>query len=404
MKNFIKIIIKLFVLLFHFILFKIKNNKSILENKLKRYIKINRKNLSTIIQEDKLLSILNNIKSLKEKNNKIIYNKEITDPKVSFISPVFNQLNYLYSFILSIQNQKMKDYELVFVDDFSIDKSVEFILGKKAEDERIKLIRNKKNMGALYSRYIGQKFAKTNYSIFLDCDDIVLEDGIFKSYNHIIKYNLDIVQFHTIWQEKNSIQLKYNIYKYKKIIYKPILQYIFYYDHNSQKGNELNYALWDKLVKTKIMNKAFNFIGETYIKKNIIINNDLIILYALFQMANSYQYINEIGYFYIRNNNNSTINSWNNPKKRNEIINSLFLNIQFLCEKSNDTYLDKKYCIFRIQNYFKLHNTFFIKLNNKEYYYIKKIIEKILNLNYISLEDKIILTKIELFILNMKEN
>lgn len=117
------------------------------------------------------------------------------------------------------------------------------------------------------------------------------------------------------------------------------MQYIYYYDYNSHNGNELNYALWDKLVKKEIINKSFNLIGETYVKKNIIIHNDLIILYSLFQMANSYQYINEIGYFYIRNNNNSTINSWKKPQKRNEIINSLFINILFLYEKTNDTYL-----------------------------------------------------------------
>ena len=80
------------------------------------------------------------------------------------------------------------------------------------------------------------------------------------------------------------------------------------------------------------------------------------------------------------------------------------MNIQFLFENTNDIYLDKKFCIFKIQNYFKQYNTLFINLKNKEYYYIKKIIDKILTLNYISAQDKLILTKIELFILNMKEN
>ena len=403
MKNIQKIIKLLLFFLFQVILFNIRNNKSNFENILNRYIKFNRKNISIIIQDEKLLSIMNYLKSLKEKVPQNIYYTEIKNPRISFISPVFNQVNDLYSFILSIQKQKMKDYELIFVDDFSMDNSVAFIQGKKKEDKRIKLIRNKKNMGTLYSRYMGQKFAKAKHSIFLDCDDLVLEDGIFKSYNHIIKYNLDIVQFHSIWQDKNSINLKYNIYKYNKIIYRPILQYIYYYDYNSHNGIELNYALWDKLVKTEIINKAFNFIGETYVKKNIIIHNDLIILYSLFQMANSYQYINEIGYFYIRNNNNSTINSWKKPQKRHEIINSLFINIQFLYEKTNDTYLDKKFCIYKIQQYFKIYNTLLIKLNNNEYYYIKNIIDKILNLNYISAQDKLMLTKIELFILNMKE-
>ena len=404
MKNIQKIIKLLLFFLFQVILFNIRNNKSNFENRLNRYIKFNRKNISIIIQDEKLLSIMKYLKSLKEKMPINIYHTEIKNPKISFISPIFNQLDHLHSFILSIQKQKLKDYELLFIDDFSMDNSVEFIQGKKKEDKRIKLIRNKKNMGALYSRYMGQKFAKAKYSIFLDCDDLVLEDGIFKSYNHIIKYNLDIVQFHSIWQEKNSINLKYNIYKYNKIIYRPILQYIYYYDYNTHNGNELNYALWDKLVKTQIINRAFNFIGETYVKKNIIIHNDLIILYSLFQMANSYQYINEIGYFYIRNNNNSTINSWKKPQKRNEIISSLFINIQFLYEKTSDTYLDKKFCIYKIQKYFKIYNILFINLNNNEYYYIKNIIDKILKLNYISAQDKLILTKIELFILNMKEN
>ena len=69
-------------------------------------------------------------------------------------------------------------------------------------------------------------------------------------------------------------------------------------------------------------------------------------------MANSYLHINAIGYFYISNNKNSTINFWRNPKKRNEIVNSFLLNVQFLYEKTKNSYLDKLYCIFKIKHYF----------------------------------------------------
>ena len=82
---------------------------------------------------------------------------------------------------------------------------------------------------------------------------------------------MDIIQFHTIRQTQDSIFLKTNCYKYNRIIYKPILPYIFYYDYKLRKGNEQNSALWDKLVRTTIMNKAFEFIGSSYLKKNIII-------------------------------------------------------------------------------------------------------------------------------------
>ena len=401
MKVRMKIGMKIFIISFHFILIIIKN-ESDLENQLFRFIKYNIKNINIDYNDEQILSIIRKVKSFKEKKYKIISYNKIKEPKVAFISPVFNQINYLYFFISSVQNQKLKEYELIFVDDFSTDDSYKFLLEQQKIDGRIKLISNKKNRGALYSRYIGQKLANAKFSIFLDCDDIVLEHGIFQSYNHIIKYNLDIIQFHTIRQTQDSIFLKTNCYKYNRIIYKPILPYIFYYDYKLRKGNEQNSALWDKLVRTTIMNKAFEFIGSSYLKKNIIINNDVIVLFAIFQIANSYQYINTIGYFYIRNNEKSTINSWKDPKKREKIIKSFLINVKFLFEKTKDTYLDKLYCIYRIQNYFKSYKQLFINLNNSDYYYLKNIIDKMINLKYLPIQDKLSLTKIELFVLNMK--
>ena len=231
---------------------------------------------------------------------------------------------------------------------------------------------------------------------------LVLEDGIFQSYNHIVNNNLDIIQFLTIWQSGKSIFIRNNSYKYKRIIYKPILPYIFYYNYDFHRGDELNCALWDKLVKTKIMNKAFEYIGYSYIKKNIVINNDIIVLFAIFQVANSYQYIKVIGYFYIGNNPKSTINSSKNITKKNEIINSFLLNVQFLYEKTNNTYLDKMFCIYRMIDYFNKYHKLFNNLNDNEYYYMKNLIDKLINLNYLSIQDKLILNEIELFILNMK--
>ena len=338
------------------------------------------------------------MKSFKEKNNNIISYKKIK-PKLTIISPVFNQINYLSSFISSIQNQKLKEYELIFIDDCSKDSSFQYLLEQKKADKRIKLINNKKNMGALYSRYIGQKIAHAKYCIFLDCDDIVLEDGFFQSYNHIIKYNLDIVQFLSICQTKDSIFLFNDTYKYTRIIYKPILSYIFYYDYHSRKGTATNTMLWDKLLKTEIVKKAFEFIGDSYLKKNIIINNDIIVLFSIFHFANSYQHIKAIGYFYNGNNPKSIQNSWRDPNNRNRIIDSFLLNIQFLYEKTKDSYLDKLYCIFRIQNLFKRYKDLFINLNNFQYYNIKNLIHKIFNLNYISMQDRLDLRKMELFIL-----
>ena len=132
------IIFKLFFLVFQAILIKIRINKLNIENKLIRYIKFNIKNITMEEDEEKLLSIINYVKSLKERKNKNIIYNEINNPKISFISPVLNQVQYLPFFISSIQNQKLKEFELIFIDDFSNDKSVQFIQDTKKKDERIK--------------------------------------------------------------------------------------------------------------------------------------------------------------------------------------------------------------------------------------------------------------------------
>lgn len=385
---------KIFIIIVQGILIIIRNNKSNLENKLIRFIKFNKNEKIIEFTGEKLLSIINYVIFIEKNKDKEIFYTVKKKPKISFISTVYNQLYYLSSFISSIQNQILLDYELIFIDDYSVDKSVEFIVKKIKADKRIKLIKNKKNMGALYSRYIGQKSAQANYLIFLDCDDIVLKDGIFKAYNHIVDFRLDIVQFLTVWQTKDSIYINTNIYRYKRIISQPILSYIFYYDIH--KGNELNYALWDKLVKKEIVNKAFKFIGDIYLKKNIVIHNDLIILFSLFQIANTYQCINPIGYYYYRNNNNSAQNSWTDPNKRYKVINSILANVQFLYEKTNDTLLDKYFCIFKIRHYFESYKKLFLNLKNQSYYYyFKNIIDKTLNSKYLSNNEKLQLSFIK---------
>ena len=78
------------------------------------------------------------------------HNNENNTPKISFISTVFNKENYLERLIKSVQNQIIKEFELIFIDDFSTDNSVKIIEKFMHYDDRIKLIRNKKNKGTFF--------------------------------------------------------------------------------------------------------------------------------------------------------------------------------------------------------------------------------------------------------------
>jgi glycosyltransferase involved in cell wall biosynthesis len=113
-------------------------------------------------------------------------------PKITSIIPVFNASKTIKAAIRSIQNQNMDDIEIILVDDVSTDNSTSIINELMIEDRRIKLIKNKRNRGILYSRSIGALNAKGKYIMALDNDDLFI-NGIFnKCYEEAEKNNLDI--------------------------------------------------------------------------------------------------------------------------------------------------------------------------------------------------------------------
>ena len=394
-----KIIILIIII---FIIIPIKQNKYGFENKLIRYIKFNKKDIKINDCQAKLISIINYINFLKESKYQVSY-EQIEKPKVAFITTIFNQENYLLNFVFSIQNQKLKEFEFIIVDDFSTDNSTQIIQKIKEKDKRIKLIKNNKNMGTLYSRYVGELKANAEYIIFVDCDDFVLQDGIFNSYKYIKKNDIDIIQFHTVWHYENQTYINNDGYNYENIIYQPYLSYIHYYNIENKKGEEYIYALWNKLIKREIVKKSFVWIGEIYLKEKIKTHNDLIILFAFLRNANSYKYIDEIGYYYnYRATKDSASNCWKNYMSSNEIVHGLFTNIKFLYEKTGNTYLDKYFCIFKVQHYYQQYNQLFKYINDKELAHITEIFKILIDSNFISKEDKSYILTIKSLILKEK--
>ena len=74
------------------------------------------------------------------------------------------------------KNVNRFDYEIIVVDDFSVDKSLEKI---EDFDSLIKIIKNKKNYGLAYSRNLGIKKAKGKFVVMLDSDDYLAENFLY---------------------------------------------------------------------------------------------------------------------------------------------------------------------------------------------------------------------------------
>jgi teichuronic acid biosynthesis glycosyltransferase TuaG len=99
---------------------------------------------------------------------------------ISIITPTYNSSLYITDTIQSIISQTYKKWELIIVDDSSIDNTVNIVNQYVAVDKRVKLIQNSKNCGAAFSRNIGLKESKYDYIAFLDSDDIWVKEKLEK--------------------------------------------------------------------------------------------------------------------------------------------------------------------------------------------------------------------------------
>jgi hypothetical protein len=98
--------------------------------------------------------------------------------KVSVIIPNFNGEGYLATCLSSLLKSSYKDFEVILVDDGSVDGSLEIIQKFLKKDKRLKLVRNKKNLGAAASRNKAIKVAKGEILVFLDNDTEVDRDWL----------------------------------------------------------------------------------------------------------------------------------------------------------------------------------------------------------------------------------
>lgn len=91
-------------------------------------------------------------------------------PKISFILPVYNMEKYLPRVAESLKNQTMTDFEAIFVNDGSRDRSGEICAELEKEDSRFRAI-SKPNGGVASARNTALDAATGEYLFFLDPDD-----------------------------------------------------------------------------------------------------------------------------------------------------------------------------------------------------------------------------------------
>lgn len=97
-------------------------------------------------------------------------------PLVSVIIPVYNVEKYLEFCIKTFENQKLKDFELIVVNDGSTDSSKDILLKYKNNHNLNMDIIEIQNQGVSVARNVGLSKAQGKYVCFVDSDDMVTEE------------------------------------------------------------------------------------------------------------------------------------------------------------------------------------------------------------------------------------
>lgn len=116
-------------------------------------------------------------------------------PKISVIMPAYNSGDYIGKAIESVLTQTLDDFELIIINDGSLDNTSQVI--GSFDDERIILI-NQENQGPGAARNNALKIACGEYVMFLDADDWYADDALEIAYGHASLNNTDISIFQII--------------------------------------------------------------------------------------------------------------------------------------------------------------------------------------------------------------
>ena len=280
------------------------------------------------------IAVLSNLKFLR--NSKISYynGPTVKNPKLSIIIPIFNGEDYINPLVSSIQLQTMKELEILFVDDFSKDNTYKKLLNAQNKDPRIKIIKNKKNRGIMYSRLFGALQSLGQYVTFIDCDDLYINEHLLENtFNTAVEKDLEIIQYEYVGStfdgdETYDYLVAYTSKEtYGKIIYRPQTKFLLFGQKQSQGGSGIVY---DKLYRRNLINKMVDFLGEDLVHIHLIFMEDFLISFAAFRATDNFMLMKSFGVWHWNKNPNGM------TSKVSEIENDEFVYPEYSNKKIGD--------------------------------------------------------------------
>lgn len=271
---------------------------------------------------------------------------------ISLIMPTYNVESYIVDSIHSILNQNSQNYQLIIVDDHSLDQTVEIIKKffiDEIEKGIITLIELKHNSGPSVARQIGLDMVETPYVTFIDSDDSYISTNVISLLEkNIHEFEPDLIMY--------KYQTDHGRIKIKKKYKLPANRLLTRKEAFVEKITSFHpiwHYIWNKCYRTEII-KSHNihFIKELRIAEDVRFNEDFL------QYCNRLLFIDQYLYLYnCMNSQSISKHSSNRNEKTIEDFKKRFnhefhqfdrLSYQaklFNCEKECERALQRQLCL-----------------------------------------------------------
>ena len=250
---------------------------------------------------------------LSRKRNKI---EMVTEENflISIVIPVYNAEKYLEQCLNSIQNQTYKNFEVILVNDGSIDHSETICKEFVEVDTRFRYFL-KVNGGASSARNFGLDHVTGDFITFIDADDWVDENHLEVLINNIKENNSDMAV--------SSIKKFDNVSSFEFRVYSNQEKYLLNY-------NKLNrdefLVILPKLIHASnsykiAVSKLFKkeLVKDIRFDESIVYGEDLDFFFKIYNNINSISYVDEVTYVY-RLHDESTSSKFNQQYAEQELL------------------------------------------------------------------------------------
>ena len=287
------------------------------------------------------------------------------NPKISIIIPVYNVSGHIQRAFDSILNQTIgfESLEVIFVDDASTDGSDQIIKKYADNYDNVKGVFLENNSGcAGKPRNVGISNALSDYVIFLDPDDLFMDNACEILFDEIEGENCDIVSgVHTL----DGVNPFPGLW----------LQTLFGEESTAENKNEVNQMVDENFsLRIESIDERDSIItnhglSSKIFKKDFLIDNDItfpekivaqgsVFLFNAFLNASGIKFINKLIYLYCRDRTDGENASASNIFSKNRLIERLdvYFKMYYLSLEKNRTKIFVKHLLLNKLNYFtKFH-------------------------------------------------